>query len=251
MLIYIIILSFTINFIFALGGVGGAVALVPILQMFGFPPLSSKPIGLLGNTLSMIGASISNFKNKRIDFKLGLPIIIASILFVPLGVKLAKILPQKILLIFFIAFLIISSFLMLFFRGSKYTNESNQYKEKGSIILLSLIGGFAGIFSGMLGVGGGSLISPTLILMGFNPKKVAGITAFAVPFSSFVGFITYIITVSISWKYLVAAGISSYIGGILGTIIMQKKLNASTVKKILGVLLLVLTIKMVLKLIAL
>ncbi len=84
-------------------------------------------------------------------------------------------------------------------------------------------GVLAGFVSGLLGVGGGGIISPLMILQGFNPKKVATVTAFSVPFSSLSAFITYAAMGSISIKILIFAGLAAWAGGYLGTKVMQKK----------------------------
>jgi uncharacterized membrane protein YfcA len=50
----------------------------------------------------------------------------------------------------------------------------------------------AAFVSGLLGVGGGGIISPLMVMLGFNPKKTAVITAFVIPFSSLTGFAAYL-----------------------------------------------------------
>ena len=116
-------------------------------------------------------------------------------------------------------------------------------------IALSLIGVVAGLLSGLLGIGGGGIISPLMLLLGFNPKKIAAITAFVVPFSSFSGFLTYWSMGSVDWKLLIWVSLAGFAGATLGTSIMQKKLNPKTVKKILAFILLVMAAKMILTII--
>ncbi len=243
--ILIFIISFVSAFIFALGGVGAAIILIPILVSLGIPINIAKPVGLFYNTVSLTGASINNIRNKRLDFKIGIPIILASFLFSILGAYLSKFIPGKIILILFISFLIFSGFMFLFYK--KKSNEKEM--EKLPYFKLSLIGGFAGILSGMLGIGGGGIISPLMLLIGFNPKKVAAITAFVVPFSSFSGFLTYWFIGKVNWHILIIASVAGIFGATSGTIFMQKRLNASTVKKILAIILLLMAVKLILKII--
>jgi uncharacterized membrane protein YfcA len=244
-MLLIIILSFFFSFIFAIGGVGAAVVLVPILFWLGIPLNQAKPTGLFLNTVSLTGASISNIKEKRLDFKTGIPIIIFSFLFAPLGAYFSHIIPQKIVLIIFVLFLIFSSFVMFFFKSSKY---SENFRDDRPFISLSILGIVVGLISGLLGVGGGGLISPVMVIMGFNPKKVATITAFVVPFSSLSGFLTYLSMGSVNIKLLIFAAGAAFIGGYLGTKFMQNRLKPATVKKILAFILLVLAVKLVMKL---
>ncbi len=241
----IALISFIAAFIFSLGGIGAAIILIPILVSLGIPINMAKPVGLFYNTVSLTGASINNIKNKRLDFKIGIPIIISSFLFAIVGAYISKFIPNKTILILFIAFLLFSGFMFLFHKKK----EQNSYREDTPYLKLILIGTFAGLLSGMLGIGGGGIISPLMLLLGFNPKKITAITAFVVPFSSFSGFLTYWAMGNINWHILIIASVAGLAGATLGTMFMQKKLNANTVKKILAVILLIMAIKLIFKVI--
>ena len=85
-------------------------------------------------------------------------------------------------------------------------------------------------------------------MLGMNPKKIAAITAFVVPFSSFSGFITYWAMGSVDWRILSIASIAGVAGASLGTAVMQRNLSAASVKKILAVILLIMAVKLIFKL---
>nr|WP_304083728.1 sulfite exporter TauE/SafE family protein [Maridesulfovibrio ferrireducens] len=131
---------------------------------------------------------------------------------------------------------------MLFFKRSKY---KDQYREDRPVIGPLLVGVVAGFFSGLLGVGGGGVISPLMILQGFNPKKVATVTAFAVPFSSFSAFMAYAAMGSVSIKILIFAGGAAWAGGYLGTKVMHHRMRPESVKKILGCVLILIALKLI------
>ncbi|HKK41627.1 MAG TPA: sulfite exporter TauE/SafE family protein, partial [Bacteroidales bacterium] len=122
--------------------------------------------------------------------------------------------------------------------------KSASYREDNPVIKLFLIGSLAGLLSGMMGIGGGGIISPLLLMIGLNPKKITAITAFVVPFSSFSGFLTYWSIGAVDWKLSLIAAISGLAGAMLGTRFMQKNLNPDTVKKILAVILLLMAVKL-------
>lgn len=243
--ILISVISFVAAFIFSLGGVGAAIILIPILVSLGIPINVAKPVGLFYNTVSLTGASINNIKHKRLDFKTGIPIIIASFLFAIVGAYVSKFIPNKIILFLFIGFLLFSGFMFLFHKKK----NQDDYRNDTPYLRLTLIGTIAGLLSGMLGIGGGGIISPLMLMLGFNPKKITAITAFVVPFSSFSGFLTYWIMGSINWHILIIASVAGIAGATLGTIFMQKKLNPNTVKKILALILLVMAVKLIFKII--
>ncbi|MBU0946635.1 MAG: sulfite exporter TauE/SafE family protein [Proteobacteria bacterium] len=237
-------MSFLLSFLFALGGVGSALVLIPAITWLGLPFAEARSIGLFVNGVSMAGATWSNIRQKRLDYRLGLPIIIASILLAPIGAWVGIHIRTEYVMYAFAAFLTFSGLMILFFNGSKY---KNQYREDRPVAGPLLTGVGSGFFSGLLGVGGGGLISPLMILQGFNPKKVATVTAFAVPFSSFTAFLAYATMGAVKWKILFFAGVAAWVGGYLGTIVMQKKMHPVAVRKFLGGVLLLLAVRMIQK----
>ncbi len=241
---YLAVISFFAALIFSLGGVGAAIILIPIMDAFGIPISVAKPVGLFYNTISLTGASINNNKNKRLDFKLGIPIIIFSFLFAIVGAYLSKYISSHTVLLMFVSFLLFSGFMFLFFKNKK----ESSHREDIPYFSLSLIGAVAGLISGMLGIGGGGIISPLLLMMGFNPKKITTITAFVVPFSSLSGFLTYWSIGTVDWRLLIITSLAGVAGATIGTIFMQKRLNPKIVKRILAIILLIMAVKMGLKL---
>ncbi|NCO53112.1 MAG: sulfite exporter TauE/SafE family protein, partial [Deltaproteobacteria bacterium] len=239
------LLAFGLSFLFALGGVGSAIALVPALDGLGVPLLLAKPTGLLVNTLSMTGASVNNIRAKRLDFRLGVPIIVSSFILAPIGAWSSHWLPQTAVITVFTLFLLFSGLMLIFFRAG---NFEGQYREDRPLFAPALIGAVAGYLSGLLGVGGGGLIAPLMILLGFNPKKVAVITAFVVPFSSLSGLVAYLALGHINLWLMAPTAVAAYFGGSLGTRFMHSRLKPAVVKKFLGVLLLLLALKMALPL---
>jgi len=240
-LLIIFLIAFVLSFVFALGGIGSALVMIPALSAMGLPFAHARAVGLFCNGISMIGATYSNIRNRRLDFRLGWPIIVSSFVLAPVGAWVGHFLPAKVLLVIFILFLTFSGMMMLFFKGSKY---SNQYRQDSPFVGPLLTGAVSGVISGLLGVGGGGVIAPLMIMQGFNPKKVVTITALAVPFSSFSAFTTYALMGSVPWGILAVVGVAAWIGGYLGTIVMHKKMKPAAVKKFLGGVILVLAIRL-------
>lgn len=238
-------LSFGLSLVFALGGVGCALVLIPTLSWLGVPFAQARPIGLFVNTVGMLGATWSNIRAGRLDYRLGVPIIASSIVLAPVGAWAGHHIPSGAVMLAFVAFLVFSGLMMLFFKGSKY---ADQYRSDRPVSGPLLTGAAAGLLSGLLGVGGGGLISPLMIFQGFNPKKVAVVTAFAVPFSSFAAFLAYAAMGSVSLKLLAVSGAAAWAGGLLGTIIMHRRMQPATVKRFLGLVLLLMAARMAMKL---
>ncbi len=240
----IFVISFIASFLFALGGVGAAIILIPILVSLGIPINTARPAGLFYNTVSMAGASYHNIKHKRLDFKVGIPLILSSFFFAVVGAWVSPSLPSRLILLLFIAFLLFSS--GMFFLHRKKAVHQN--RTDTPYISLSLTGALAGLLSGLLGVGGGGIISPLMLMLGYSPKKIASITAFVVPFSSFSAFLTYWTMGHVDWRLMLIVSTGGMAGAVLGTRVMHNHLNPQTVKKILGIILLGMAIKLIFKL---
>ncbi len=241
------LLAFGLSFLFALGGVGSAIALVPALSWLGMPLAAAKPTGLLVNTLSMTGASVTNLRAGLLDFRLGAPLIVTSLLFAPLGAWSSQWLPIRLVLMVFVLFLAFSGGMLLLYRGGANTDH---YREDRPLLLPAVIGALAGFLSGLLGVGGGGLIAPLMIMQRFNPKKVAVLTAFVVPFSSATGFLAYMTMGDIQLERIMVPAVAAFLGGSLGTYVMHRHLQPQRVKKVLGVLLVLMALKMLAQLFA-
>jgi uncharacterized membrane protein YfcA len=97
------------------------------------------------------------------------------------------------------------------------------------------------ILSGFLGVGPGFLLIPTLILVGFNAKKAAGINAFAVCPPSFSSLIPHIGTarwdMDLALPLLAAGAVGSFLGARLTSLYVP----SGRLKQIFGVLIVVMT----------
>jgi uncharacterized membrane protein YfcA len=230
-------LTFVLSTLFALGGVGSATALVPLLNMMGIPFGLSKATGLFVNTSTTIIASIMNLKRKVLDIRFTFPLAITLMLFAPIGAYYSQYVDEKIMKWLLTGFLFFSASMMLF--GKKEVKTA--YTKKW---ILYLIGSVVGVFSGMVGVGGGSLILPILIMLGYDPKKMAIAVSFIIPFSTFSAFLMYANTIHIDWNLIIVTGIASLFGGYIGNRIMHFKLDSTQIKKIIAILLYLISIKL-------
>jgi len=230
-------LTLVLSTVFALGGVGSAVALVPLLNMMGLPFSLSKAIGLFVNTSTTIMASIMNLKRKVLDVRFTFPLAISLMLFAPVGAYLSQYVDEKIMKWMLVGFLIFSASMMLF--GKKEVKAAYQKKW-----VLYLIGASVGVFSGLVGVGGGSLILPLLIMLGYDAKKMAVAVSFIIPFSTFSAFLMYANTIHIDYILLIVTAIAAVLGGFIGNRVMHFRLDSKQIKKIIAILLYLIAFKL-------
>ncbi len=235
------VISFITSFIFVLGGLGSAVALIPILVFLGVPFPVARSTGLFVNVLSTSSASYYNIKKKLINFKFGIPLVVFAFLFAPIGAYLSKIIPEVYVGLFFGIFLLFAGAMAII------PKKREKYREHMGITIPMAVGATGGLISGLLGVGGGGFMSPVLFLLGYNPIDVAFTVAFTVPFSSLAGFLVYWKLGYVNWLVLLWTAIPAILGGYAGNAFVHKKLNDKQVKIILGMIFLLLGVKVLFK----
>jgi len=232
------LLTLGFSTLFSMGGVGSAIGLVPIFSMMGMPLNLAKAIGLFINSASTITASFMNFFRGVLDIKFALPLIISILIATPIGAWMSQYIQQEIVEWILVSFLIVSALLLIFSK-----RETKVVYDK--VWILYLIGGVVGLISGTIGVGGGALMMPLLILLGFEAKKAAYAISFVIPFSSLGAFTTYLTFVDMNWVLLGVVTVAAIIGGYIGDFIMHYRLSAAQVKKLIAVVLLLLASKMI------
>jgi len=235
-------LTLVLSTVFAMGGVGSAIGLVPVFSMLEMPLNLAKSLGLFVNTASTITASVMNFRRGVLDIGFAVPLVISILIATPIGAWSSQYVARDVIQIMLVVFLVIAAFLMVFSKRSTVVTYDRPW-------VLYLIGGSVGVVSGMLGVGGGSLMMPALILLGFDAKKAARAISFVIPFSSAGAFFTYLSFTEMDWPLLGVVGVAAICGGYLGGRIMHNNLKASHVKKLIAFLLILLEAKMIWKLV--
>jgi uncharacterized membrane protein YfcA len=225
---------------FAMGGVGSAVALVSIFPMMGMEFTLAKTLALFVNTSSMISTSVMNFKRGVLDWRFAMPLVLSLLVATPLGAWSSQFVDPAWSRLLLAVFLLVSATMLIVGKPKPRSAKSN---HRGLMVLIGL---GVGVISGMIGVGGGALIMPLLILLGFDPKKAAYTVSFVIPFSTLGSFLTYLQFVHLDYILLLVVAVAAVIGGYLGGRIMHYRLSQDHVRKLIAVLLLVMAVKIIL-----
>lgn len=230
-------LTFVLSILFSMGGAGSGVALIPILNFLGLDFTLAKAIGLFAGASTTITSSLMNIKRKVLDYHFVWPIALMMLIFAPLGAYCSRFIDEEIVKFLFMIMLFYSASMMMFGKKKPLTYLENRW-------VLFVLGGVVGYLAGLLGVGGGNILIPLLILLGFEPKKVAITVSFVVPFSALGSFFTYASYVPLDWKLLLIVGSSAIAGGYVGNYLMHFKLDQTHIKKLMAVILYLLAFKL-------
>ena len=114
----------------------------------------------------------------------------------------------------------------------------------GTLIVVIVIGIAAGALSGLVGIGGGIVIVPLLVMfLGFSQQTAQGTTLAMLSFPvSFVGAYTYWQNGMVDWKIAILLCLGFVVGGYFGSK-YAVSVSPYLLKKIFAVLLIVIAVK--------
>lgn len=229
-----------------MAGLGAAFLFVPMFYYLGVPLAEATPTALLLNVVSLLFATINYWRGKLINWRLGLPVLVTAVILSPIGARITQYVDKTILLALFAAFLVFAGSMMLFFKAKKRENTLSRTVEIGAG---SGVGTVAGFLGGLLGVGGGNFILPVLNWLGLDAKVAAGTTALVVVFSSLSGFLGHATMSSLDPWFIGIMAVMAAAGSIVGSQLMKTKISSWQLKKVIGLLLLLIAVKMIFDLI--
>ncbi|MBT8394595.1 MAG: sulfite exporter TauE/SafE family protein, partial [Bacteroidia bacterium] len=170
-----------IAFLYSSVGHGGASGYLALMALFSFPISFMKPTALLLNIFVAAVAFWYFKKNKHFKWKLFYPFAITSIPAAFIGgyLTINTTLYKQILAVF----LLVAILRMLGVLGG----EMNR-KRKLNLPLALAIGLSIGLFSGLIGIGGGIILSPVIILLAWgNMKDAAAVSSLFIFVNSLAG----------------------------------------------------------------
>ena len=233
-----LVLLLIVAFLYASVGHGGASGYLALMSLFAFPITFMKPTALVLNVLVSGISFYFYYREKKFDYKLFYPFAITSIPFsffggmITIETHIYKIVLATVLL-FAVARLI-----------GLFGKQKGDLKPI-NIPLALVIGAIIGFLSGLIGIGGGIILSPVILLLGWaDIKKSAAVSAlfiFVNSISGLFGFLSKGGIVPISSVSLIAVVL---IGGILGGYFGSKKMNNTVLRNVLALVLLIAIFKL-------
>jgi len=231
-------LLFLVAFLYSSVGHGGASGYLALMAIWGIAPEVMKPTALLLNLFVSLTSFIQFYRGGHFRWKLFLPFALASVPMAFVGgmISVDADIYKKILGIL----LLVPIMRFLFFRNIKVSEI-----RKADIVISLLIGAAIGFLSGLIGIGGGILLSPALLLLKWaDMKQTAAISAlfiFVNSLSGLAGQLTKGIQFTPDMYVYVAV---AFAGGILGAYFGSLRFKAAILKYLLAIVLIVAAYKL-------
>lgn len=231
-------LLFLVAFLYASVGHGGASGYLALMVLYGVAPEVMKPTALLLNLFVSLTSFIQFYRGGHFKWKIFLPFAIVSVPMAFVGglITIDTFIYKKILGIL----LLVPIVRFLFF--STVTVDD---LKKSNVPLSLLIGAAIGLLSGMIGIGGGILLSPVLLLLKWSDmKQAAAISAlfiFVNSISGLAGQLTKGIHFTPDMYTYVAV---AFVGGLCGAYFGAIRFNKVVLKYLLAMVLILAAYKL-------
>jgi uncharacterized protein len=264
--IVLVLIGIAASSLGSLIGLGGGIIVVPALLYLGtlqsfdyISPQVAAGTSLFTMIFTGLSSTLAYMKHKKVDYKSGLIFLIGSGPGSILGAWVTETLNLHSFSIFFGLFILLVSVVLMLkdklkpipFNKEKgivrtFTDNLGQTYEYGySLPVAILITFTVGFLSGILGVGGGSLMVPTMILVFFFPPHVAVATSmFMILPTSILSSVTHVILGNINWMYALALIPGAWMGAKMG-VYLNTKIKGKTIVIILRVILVVVAVRLI------
>ncbi len=229
--------------VFSMLGLGGALLYIPIFKWFGFDFKSvAIPTGLFLNGVTALSATIYYLRAGMVDVRGSLPMVVASFIGAPIGAYFTRFVPTETLILLFSVGMVVAGLRMLFSSGQAEPTEMMPLAKRA--LITGIASFFIGFIAGLLGIGGGFLFVPLMIAVGYPTKKAAATCSFIVVFSSFSGFLGHVAEGHFDPKLLVSTTLAVIIGSQIGARIMRGKMKPKWIKRLFGLVLIGVAVKL-------
>jgi len=229
---------FLVAFLYSSVGHGGASGYLALMAIFAISPEVMKPTALLLNLFVSLTSFIQFYRGKHFNWKIFLPFAIASVPMAFVGglITLDAGIYKKILGLL----LLIPIIRFIFFANLK----PSELKESNTLLSL-VIGAAIGFLSGLIGIGGGIILSPVLLLLKWTDmKQTAAISALFIFVNSIAGLAGQLqkgIQFSPDMYMYVAV---AFVGGICGAYFGSLKFKQTILKYMLAAVLMLAAYKL-------
>lgn len=211
-----------ISGVFSMFGKGGGSLYTPVLVMLGLPVGAAIATALFLNLVTAAVATLVFARNKLVDFKFCYVFLPGTVLGSLLGAVLSARAPKDLLLGIFSVFLYAAGLIMAFSKKEQ-PGQVQKPMTPGLIALVIAFSFGVGVLSSLIGVGGGLIIFPFLVLyMKYPAQKAAGANSLIVAVSSLVGTAGHYASAHASTPLMIAASLACIIGSTIGSHVTVK-----------------------------
>jgi uncharacterized protein len=208
-----------------LGG-GGSILTVPVfVYVLGYDPKLAIAMSLpVVGTTSLLGA-VAHWRAGNVRLETAALFGVAAMVAAYVGARLARLLTGAVQLSL-LAVIMVAAAISMFMnarRSSSTTAGESPTGRAASLQLLIPVALVVGLITGIVGIGGGFLIVPALVLLGgVAMKQAVGTSLLVIAMNCASGFAGYIGRVEIPWPFVLSFLAVAAIGILVGTSLARR-----------------------------
>ena len=222
--------ALAVGLVLGLIGSGGSIMTVPILSyLFHINPITTTAYSLFIVGTSASVGSIRFLKHGMIDMKIALWFALPALTVIysvrnflihrlPAHIMVNDLIlfnRDRAIMILFALILILASVSLICFKSDSLEKPVDAAPRP---LLLAGMGAFVGLITGLVGVGGGFMIIPGLVLFaGLPMMKGVATSLFIIAVNSMIGFTGNLGRMDIDWYFLLSFSAISMLGILIGT----------------------------------
>jgi uncharacterized membrane protein YfcA len=248
-----------ISTIFSMIGMGGGILYVPILLFAGLSIKQAPSVSLILSLATSSAALFTFWRNRKVDWKLALVIDPPTDVMAFVGGYFSALIPEVILKTLLICILLIAGTLMLRKQvnaGVSLATDRPWYwhrKFNGvayavNLPLVLTATALIGVLSGMLGITGGIIKLPIMVLLCGVPMDIAVATSTVmVAVTALSGLAGHAMSSQVSWHIGLLLAVAAVFGGLLGSRVSLKT-DKTVLKRWFGVVVWLVAIRLFIQL---
>lgn len=237
------LLAMLIGLSLGLLGGGGSILTVPIfVYVLGFDAKEAIAMSLAVVGATSLFGTYGHWRAGNVNMRVALIFGVVAMAGTYVGARLAVFFSGAAQLALFAVVMLLAAFFM--FRDRKQrraavASESEVPAAQMPLGLIVLEGIAVGILTGLVGVGGGFLVVPALVILGkVQMKEAVGTSLLVIAMKSFAGFVGYLGQVDVRWGFM--AGFTAVaVAGIFAGTYLVRFVSQQSLKRAFAVFLVV------------
>jgi uncharacterized protein len=226
-------------------GIGGGIIITPVLTLMGFTPAHIASTSLIAVTSTSASSTIAYSRQKKIEYRIGLKMVIFSIPGSIIGAFISTDISLEFFKLSFAILLMLTGAYILF-KNSILKNPNKKPKTSISLLICYTAAFIAGIISSLFGVGGGIIFVPIMVLIfQMTMAKAAPTSQLILFITSLMGTFTYILLSKPDYLNALFLAGGAFIGGQIGAK-LSNYIKERTLQKLLSIFLIAVAIKLIL-----
>ena len=253
-----------VSAVFSMVGLGGGILYVPILLFAGYGMRDAPAISLVLICATSVTALWTYWRSGKVDWKLAFVIDPPTDVMAFVGGYASGLVPERTLLGILAAVLVLAGLLMLR-GGARGGGQGPGNRPRGRwwwhrrfrgqeyavhLPLVLLVTASVGLLSGMLGITGGILKLPVMVLLCGVPMDVAvGTSTAMVAVTAACGLAGHALHGPVDWRVALLLALAALAGGLLGSRV-SLRVDRLRLRRLFGVILLLVAARLAWKLLA-